>query len=169
MAAAKLRLPAQGHVTFEDVAVCFSWEEWELLDEAQRHLYRSVMLENFSLMASLGLASSRTREITQLEQWGEPCLPAHGVITAAMPGGRWHGAEVEQNVNIGGVLSIDLHQHQKLHCIEQSLRQEGEQNEKDILTSSGLNHQGKSGQQAGPRNMGPGVETPPHSPDLPTS
>lgn len=41
-------------MTFEDVFVCFSREEWELLEEAQRRLYRDVMLENFALVSSLG-------------------------------------------------------------------------------------------------------------------
>ncbi|XP_020766268.2 zinc finger protein 211-like isoform X1 [Odocoileus virginianus] len=54
MATERLKDPSEGSITFEDVAVYFSWEEWVLLDEAQKLLYCNVMLENFALMASLG-------------------------------------------------------------------------------------------------------------------
>ncbi|TEA35452.1 hypothetical protein DBR06_SOUSAS20510024, partial [Sousa chinensis] len=43
----------QGNVTFEDVAMYFSLEERNLLDEPHRCLYQDVILENLALVTSL--------------------------------------------------------------------------------------------------------------------
>jgi KRAB domain-containing zinc finger protein len=41
-------------VTFEDLAVNFTLEEWALVDSSQKKLYKDVMLEIFRSLAAVG-------------------------------------------------------------------------------------------------------------------
>lgn len=48
------RLCPQVTITFKDLAVRFSEEEWRLLEEGQREFYREVMRENYETLVSVG-------------------------------------------------------------------------------------------------------------------
>ncbi|KAK1329599.1 hypothetical protein QTO34_009781 [Cnephaeus nilssonii] len=105
------RILILGRVSFEDVVVYFSWEEWGLLDETQRCLYHDVMLENLALVTSLGcwrgMEEAEAEEEAEVE---EAALSVQGVSlpqtslgqTPSPAPATWAAHPCEKCVLVGG-------------------------------------------------------------------
>uniref|UniRef100_A0A8C8XRR0 KRAB domain-containing protein n=1 Tax=Panthera leo TaxID=9689 RepID=A0A8C8XRR0_PANLE len=63
---------SQGLLTFRDVAIELSQEDWECLNLSQWDIYRDVMLENYRNLLFLGLIMTMPDLITFIEQNNEP-------------------------------------------------------------------------------------------------
>ncbi|XP_062048797.1 protein KRBA1 isoform X14 [Lepus europaeus] len=78
-------------ITFKDLAVRFSEEEWRLLEERQREFYREVMRENYETLVSVG-----TAELLPLSAFLSPMEPGR-----AMGGGE-HADKGQEPLARGG-------------------------------------------------------------------
>ncbi|EPY74281.1 hypothetical protein CB1_002145010 [Camelus ferus] len=78
----KLRLLLQESMTFTDVAVDITPEDWELMRPVQKELYKTVTLQNYWNMVSLGLTVYRPTVIPILE---EPWMVIKEILEGPSP------------------------------------------------------------------------------------
>ncbi|XP_036130544.1 zinc finger protein 568 isoform X4 [Molossus molossus] len=88
-------------VTFKDVAVDLTEEEWQQMKPAQRNLYRDVMLENYSNLVTVGYQVTKPDVIFRLEQEEEPWVMEKEMCGRHCPG------EITQLRNHMNVMNVE--------------------------------------------------------------
>uniref|UniRef100_A0A2K5E096 Zinc finger protein 614 n=1 Tax=Aotus nancymaae TaxID=37293 RepID=A0A2K5E096_AOTNA len=90
-------IKTQESLTLEDVAVEFSWEEWQLLDTAQKDLYRDVMVENYNHLVSLGYQTSKPDALSKLAHGQEPWMTDAKIQNKNCPGIRKVNSHLQEH------------------------------------------------------------------------
>ncbi|XP_053546063.1 putative nuclease HARBI1 isoform X2 [Bombina bombina] len=72
-------------MAFDEVAVYFSEDEWDTLNDEQKALYKEVMLENYCALLALGLVHVKPTVISKIEKAEEPFVSSGQEETPAKP------------------------------------------------------------------------------------
>ncbi|PNI14055.1 ZNF630 isoform 7, partial [Pan troglodytes] len=96
-------IESQEPVTFEDVAVDFTQEEWQQLNPTQKTLHRDVMVETYNHLVSMGCSGIKPDVIFKLEHGKDPWIIESELSRWIYPD-RVKGLESSQQIISGEVL-----------------------------------------------------------------
>ncbi|EPY84538.1 hypothetical protein CB1_000471032 [Camelus ferus] len=85
-------------VSFEDVTVAFTQEEWRHMSPAQRTLYRDVMLENYRHLVSVGRCFTKPYVIFKLERGEDPLLLEEEILKKSLAAESSQSSAVSQEL-----------------------------------------------------------------------